>query len=469
MHLPVDVLHVIPQLSSGGASQALTALMDGVGFASHRVVSLISATAYGRKASPNGLIDLIEQPDQFELNSLVSHSDIVHVHFWNTPELYAFMSLPISARVVVWSHVAGDTAPHMVTPEIASYADLLVSSGSPFTDLCERGLVIKPRTPRRIPPARRPVRVSRPFTVGIFGTLDSSRSEVSAFDLFVAADLSHARLLVVGVGDLPPIWRARAEALKMLDRVEFTGFVVDVGFQLKRMDVLLHMPRIDSFATSDLSVQEALMAGVVPVVTSGTPVTELVRDNIDSLVAVDHQECVRHLQTLYEDPQLVQRLSAEGVRSSHVEFDPKTCEQEFETLYAELMKLPKRLHKVSMHGAAAGAHLFMATLGSKAEIFRVSATRGAGWQDADEAIASSPPALVGAGAGGILHYRGYYPNDPLLRYWAGLVFAAKGRTALAAAEFSAAAKMGFSAAENRLTALVNGPRNAYRTYLQRGN
>jgi glycosyltransferase involved in cell wall biosynthesis len=469
MHLPVDVLHVIPQLSSGGASRALTALIGGASTANHRVVSMISATTSGRGELSLSGIDLIEQPNHFELHSLVTHSDIVHVHFWNTPELYAFMALPILARVVVWSLVAGDTAPHMVTPEIASYADLLVSSGRPFTDLCERDLVIKPRTPHRISRERRPVRVSRPFTVGIFGTLDSSRSEVGAFDLFVAADLTHARLLVVGVGDLPPIWRARAEALKMLDQVEFTGYVQDIDFQLKRMDVLLHMPRKDSYATSDLSVQEALMAGVVPVVKSGTPVAELVRDNIDSLVAIDDKECVRHLQTLYKDPHLVQRLSTEGVESSHVKCNPTTCAKEFETLYAELMELPKRPHKVSMHGATTGAYLFMATLGSKAEVFRISATRGAGWQDADEVIASSPPALVGAGAGGILHYRGYYPSDPILRYWAGLVFAAKGRTALAAAEFSAAAKMGFSAADNRLTALVNGPRAAYRSHLQRSN
>jgi len=454
MQVHVEVLHVIQQFGHGGASRALTALIDGSDTATHRVVSLISATASGRAELSARGIDLIEQPQRHRLESLIKQSDIVHVHFWNTPELYAFMSTPISARVVVWSHVAGNTAPHVVTPEIASYADLLVSTGRRFTDLCEKGLVIKPRTPHKIANKQRQVRESRPFTVGIFGTLDSTRSEASAFDAFVAADLPHANLLVVGAGDLPPIWHARAESLKLLDRVEFTGFVRNIEFQLTRMDVLLHMMRTDSFATSDLSIQEALMAGVVPVITSGTAVTELVRDGVDALVAVDSHECVRHLQTLYHDPRLVQSLSTEGIRKSHSEFNPKTSAREFEMLYKELIELPKRTHKISLNGAASGAHSFMATLGLRAEIFMVSAEREAGWQDADETIAASPPALIGAGAGGILHYRGYYPNDPILRYWAGLVFAAQGRTALAAAEFAAATNTGFPGAKDRLTRIL---------------
>jgi len=455
IRVPIEILHVIQQFGRGGASQALTALIEGASSPNHRIVSLISATASGRDQLSTKRIELIESPRQFELESLITRSDIVHVHFWNTPELYAFMAKPISARVVVWSHVAGNNPPHVVTPDIASYADMLVSTGHPLTDLCRRGLVIKPRTPHQITRESRTLRESRPFTVGIFGTLDSSRSEESAFEVFVAADLPDARLLVVGAGDLPSIWRARAESLKILNRVEFTGFVNDISFQLKRMDVLLHMPREDSFATSDLSVQEALIAGVVPVITSGTAVTELVRDSVDALVAVDAHECVQHLRTLYHDPHLVQGLSAEAIRNSHLEFEPRSCAQEFCILYGELMKQPKRTHGVSLDGATAGAHVFMATLGSHAETFKVSATRGAGWQEADEAIASSPPALVGAGAGGILHYRGFYPDDPLLRYWAGLVFAAQQRNALAAAEFAAAANMGIPAARDRLTALVN--------------
>jgi hypothetical protein len=92
----------------------------------------------------------------------------------------------------------------------------------------------------------------------------------------------------------------------------------------------------------------------------------------------------------------------------------------------------------------------MASLGDAAAPFQISSERAAGWQEADRQIAASSAALVGAGAGGILHWRGAYPNDPWLRYWAGLVFNKAGRSALAAAEFNAAAKAGLIGAADHL-------------------
>jgi len=57
--------------------------------------------------------------------------------------------------------------------------------------------------------------------------------------------------------------------------------------------------------------------------------------------------------------------------------------------------------------------------------------------------------LASADAGGILHYRRFYPDDAALRFWAGLVLSGHGRPALAAAEFHAALK-GFD--QNRCAA-----------------
>jgi len=454
MRVSIEVLHVIQQFGRGGASQALSSLIDTATSSRHRVVSLIPAVPSAKDHLLEKGIPLFEHPLQLELECLVESADIVQLHFWNTPELYEFMSRPITARIILWSHISGNTAPHIVTPELASYPDLIISTGLPFDHLCDKGLVIKPRTPHNITQSPRPTEKTETFTVGIFGTLDSGRSEASAFDVFVAAKLPGAKLLIVGSGDLVPMWRGQAESLNMLDRVEFTGFVNDVGSQLGRMDLLLHMPRKDSSATSDLALQEALLAGVVPVVTSGTPVTDLVRHGFDALVAFDSDECVVHLRALFQQPVLLTRLREEGLRRSRQDFAPQLSAQQFEDHYRQLMDQPVRTHQLPIDLADSGTQRFIATLGFAAETFRVSATRGNGWQEADETIALSSPALVGAGAGGILHYRGYYPHDPILRYWAGLVFAAQGRTAFAAAEFAAAAKAGVLGSEERLKALL---------------
>lgn len=457
--MPVEVLHVIQQFGRGGASHALISLINAANISRHRVVSLIPSIRSARKYAVEKGVPLIENPGQLQLESVVKEVDVLHLHFWNTPELYEFMSRPIVARVIVWAHVSGHTAPHVVTPEIASYSDLLVSAGIPFHHLCDRDLVIKPRTPHIIAQSARLKDESEPFTVGIFGTLESSRTMASAVEVFAAADLPGARLLVVGDGDLVPTWRAQAESLNILDRIEFTGFISDVGSQLRRMDVLLHMPRADSFATSDLSLQEALLAGVVPVVTSGTPITGLVQHEFDALVAADERECVSHLRKLFHEPALLARFREQGLRKALREFRPESSAQEFEILYRELNDQPVRTHQLSRHPENSGAMKFIKSLGVAGAAFRISAKRECGWQEADEEIARSSSALIGAGAGGILHYRGYYPDDPFLRYWAGLIFATQGRNALAGAELAAATKAGVLGAGEQFNALIKGLRN----------
>jgi glycosyltransferase involved in cell wall biosynthesis len=456
--MPHEVLHVIQRFSGGGASRALLALIDGTESTEHRVVSLVKADSFSRDQLARREIALVEHPSSPALDKMVESADIVQVHFWNTPELYDFMSKALYGRVIVWSLVAGHTDPHVVTAEVASYADRLVASGRPLVGLCDRQLVIAPRSPHVIDlkePARRGL---GHFTVGIFGTLDSSKSDPTALDVFVDANLPRAKLLVVGSGDLPPIWMARAKALGLEQRVEFTGFVRDVGLQLARMDVLLHMPSDDSFGTLDLSLQEAMAAGVVPVVRAGTPASDLVRDDVDGLIADNNHDYVSHLRSLYHDPQRVERLRNTGVQRSRTEFTPQSSGAQFEKLYSELYSESPRIHQLPASNITDGAQRFITTLGPAAHSFRISARRGSGWREADNAIALSPPALVGPGAGGILHYRGYYPKDPILRYWAGLVFAAQGRPAFAAAEFAASAKAGWPGAEERLRALIaSGP------------
>ena len=84
---------------------------------------------------------------------------------------------------------------------------------------------------------------------------------MEALDVFAKAACPDSRLLVVGQGDLVPRWQRHASELNLQERVEFRGFVSNVGRELARMDVLLHLPKPGGSATADLALQEALMAG----------------------------------------------------------------------------------------------------------------------------------------------------------------------------------------------------------------
>ena len=131
-----------------------------------------------------------------------------------------------------------------------------------------------------------------------------------------------------------------------------------------------------------------------------------------------------------------------GQERAKYEFHPCGCAREFEALYERIFQMPKQVRSLILTKGDNGAERFMASIGDASIPFQISAKRASGWQAADKQIADSNSAIAGAGAGGILHYRGVYPDDPFLRYWAGLVLAASGRSALAAAEFDAASKAG---------------------------
>ena len=61
-------------------------------------------------------------------------ADVVQVHFWNTPELIAFMrELTAPSRVLLWSHVAGTTPPHLLTPSLLDWADITVATSASLT------------------------------------------------------------------------------------------------------------------------------------------------------------------------------------------------------------------------------------------------------------------------------------------------------------------------------------------------
>jgi glycosyltransferase involved in cell wall biosynthesis len=445
--MTLEVLHITHQLSSGGAGKALEALASAAKRSSHRVVSLLPATAAARTRLSAQAIPLLEQPRAIELNACMSQADVVQIHFWNTPELYGLMTLEHNCRLVIWSHVEGSTAPHILIPEIVNYCQALVHSCRQTDPMA---ISIRPSSPHRFALRSLPPGDAVPLVVGIFGSLHSSRMCTEALEVFTQAACPDSSLLVVGQGDLVPRWQRLACELNLHERVEFRGFVSNVGRELARMDVLLHLPKPGCFATADLALQEALMAGVVPVVLSGTPVADLVQHNVDGLIAMNLHQCVEHLQTLDGDRQLLARLRTAAQTRANREFSSDQCTNAFEHLYEQICEHPRAPRRLQLEGGSSGNQRFMASLGVAAAPFRISAERAAGWQEADRQIAASSAALVGAGAGGILHWRGAYPNDPLLRYWAGLVFNKAGRSALAAAEFSAAAKAGLIGAAERL-------------------
>ena len=124
------ILHIIQGLYRGGSGRALTATakysakLDGF---RHRVISLQSAAPGAIEMAQEAGISVLDAPDRSTLIGEMERADIVHLHFWNHPQMYDFLRSELPAmRLLMWFHIAGDKPPQVLTRELVDYADFAV-------------------------------------------------------------------------------------------------------------------------------------------------------------------------------------------------------------------------------------------------------------------------------------------------------------------------------------------------------
>ena len=441
------VLHVIQQLSAGGAARAaITQASGGIGRGdAHAVASLMPPDARGAALAQAAGVQVHHGVDRGLAEAAAA--DVVQVHFWNTPELYEFIAaLTMPARVVLYCPVAGDTPPHVVTPQLADWADCLVAC-SPYTaDVPAFAQRRHAAVPSRMVWATAGfdrLRGSQPrthstFTIGYLGTVDFAKMHPRFVALHTDAALAHTRVLVGGSGDRFGALQREAAALDVAARFEWRGYVDDVGAFLGECDVFGYPLRPDTYSGAELVLQEAAFCGVPAVVLRQGAAGALVEHERSGLVADDEGGYTAAIVRLAQDEGLRSRLSASARAWAARTFSPDEVTSQLRRMYDELMERPKRTRLFP--SARTAAQRFLESLGEHGAAFRPSLDGDDpdAQAVADRRICAMPEPLVSASAGGILHYRRLNPQDPHLRLWAGMVLQAAGRRALAAAEFAAA-------------------------------
>ena len=440
------ILHVIDRLAPGGATTALveTARHLIASGQRHTILSLTppvaAACAYaaqaGLKIEDEGL-------------DTIDGADLVWVHAWASPALDAFLRRPHPpARWLVWLHVAGDTAPHMLTPALAGFADKLVAS-SPYTaalpvfaEANSADVVLSGGDLGNfatLPPRGDDGSVLR---IGYIGTLDAAKMHRDFVALSRAADIPAARFDIYGRGADEA--RLAQEAGSDV-RFRLHGWTSDVPTALATMDMFGYPLARNSYATAELVLQEAMAAAVPPVILAFGAAVHIVEHERTGLIARDEADYPRCLERLAGDPALRRRLGEAARRHALDAFGAARAARAFEPILAGLLARPK-VARVWDDGAGTGADRFIAALGDAAAPFVASqeAVDNAVSRAADDWIAAAPPALASATAGGILHWRSFYPDDPWLRLWSGLVHRGRGRMVLALGEFLRARSLGLT-------------------------
>ena len=205
--------------------------------------------------------------------------------------------------------------------------------------------------------------------------------------------------------------------------------------------------RPDTYATSELSLREAMSAGVPPVVFPYGGIPDLVEDGRTGLVVTSEDEYVAAVERLARDPDTRRRLGQAAAEFIRSQFSMAAGGRRFDAVYQALLQAPKQERVLAGPGLdAPPAARFVAALGAAAPEFGRSLVGPDA--DAERHIAAVSTLLV-SGEGGVMHYRNTYPDDPYLRFWAGLVLLGQGRTDGARREFQAAVERGLDPARIR--------------------
>lgn len=432
---PMHILHVIKSLSPGGASRSLCALgrhLRQTGQFRHTVISLLPAGAAPRELAREAGFRVIEAPDWSTTRALVAEADIVHVEWWNSPVLYEFLwsDLP-RCRLLIYVHVAGDTIPSVLTPELVEYADFCVAC-CPYTG--ERNAI------RDLPAAMRErktavvlattdfdrlvdltPRAHDSFNVGYIGTVDFRKMHPGFVRMSAAVLLPDVKFVVCGHGHLERV-QQEAARLGAADRFDFRGYVADIRPVLETLDVYGYP--LGERPGSELNVQEVMFAGVPPIVFPLGGLRDLVAHERTGLVVQSEHEYARAIEYLQREPDVRRRLGRNAALHARAHFGAERSANALGLIYEQLLRVPKRNHawprapELPSSAPAVGASAWIASLGDAAAPFQRSVSAA----DLDTVLAAEHEiaALPHRAVWGLEEYLGRYPQDPFLALWLGL-------------------------------------------------
>lgn len=456
--MALRVLHIFAQLRPGGPIQALISAVKrgrATNHIEHHIVSLRPADRHASAQAAAAGIAGSSAPDAAHLRSLMSNADIVTAHFWNDPDMHAFLAAELPPiRLLLWCHVNGAAPPHIIGADLLARSDLAVVAAQATLELP----AIRAAAPAQIALVRSVADFSRlariapvahqGINVGYVGNVSFAKLHENYIRMCAAVTIPSVRFLICGEGSaVRPLERQAAE-LGLLDRIEFCGPTDDIASFLSKLDVFGYPLTATTSATGELALQEAMYAGVPPVVFAHGGPAELVENGKTGFVVGNEHEYVASIEELCRNPDIRRRMGANASRAMHTLAADTVGEPE--AAYERIMASHKH-PRAPMTAiapladprstASRGAWCLVRSLDGMGDALFITSLTATDDADAAAAELQIPRASADMQEA-ILHYRIRYPDDPHLRVWAGLILQARGRLALAASEFHAGISLG---------------------------
>ena len=455
----MKVLHILPRFIGGGPERHVLALADlwrkARYVAQHTLAVLeppLSASLVLKARKMGVSILLVRGLDA--LAAAIEAADLVAIQFWNHPRLYALLreDLP-PMRVVVSAVVSGLSPPQVLPAELGPFADSMRITASSIGSAAAKSAREAGRrvivSPSLADMSRLDGFTPRPHVgirVGYLGLVEPTKMHPRFAALCAKVRGDHVIFDVFGDGSWSSTLALQFAELGAGDRVTFHGHAEDLREAFAEMDIFGYPLAPDTYASSDKAIQEAMWAGVPPVLLAGNGVSDLIAHERTGLVCATADEYAAAIERLSYDHALRLQLGEAARSHARTYFDPAPNAADLWTHFQDAARLPKRVRAPLSGRDLPAAARFVASLGEKAGPFALSLVGTPRYtcqavKAADEAIGKSS-AVLAQGEGGVIHYRNTYPDDALLRLWAGLIFRYAKDLTKARAEFDAAIELG---------------------------
>jgi len=451
----MELLHIIPNLGPGGPTRSLTSFVewsrDNSPALVHRIVSLESrvypllAFRLRRCGAP-----ILSNADAASIDQAMARADVVLMHFWNTPVLWRLIARRTPpVRPVIWAKVRGDHAPQRFNAGLFRSAAAVA-----LTAKAAEALLPDLESAAIVPGLVQPDRVERMkplthsgFRVDYVGTTNSGKLDVQFFSIISDLAIPEVKVRIFG-GALEPALAAAHAGMREPSRIEIGGFTENIAEVFATTDVFAFPMAENSYGSSDLVVQEAMLAGLPVVAYAGRGPSQFIDNETTGLLVSSAAEFTGAIERLYRDPGLRHTLGAAAARYARAEFGSGKHVARLAELVERAATAPKgpwfTQHGMEIDlGHLTSGALFLVSQGwSPADAVEAVKAWTAGEDDRLIAFAWAASEACYKVEGGIIHWRNHEPNDPLLRFWSGCWLKRSGRHDEANAEFDTALRLG---------------------------
>lgn len=300
----IKILHISPHLG-GGVGHVILNWIQGDEKNTHIIAILDHVNKNSITICKKHNIDIFSAMPVNDILNKINEVDVVIIHFWNHPLLYNFLvrnQLPL-CRLIMWSHISGKEAPNILTDKILKYPDKFVFT-SPisfnFVENKEKYECILSTGGINHVLGLKNIEHDG-FNLGYIGTVDYAK--MHPYYIKIHQKIEADRFIIVGGNNDKEISKSADE------RFEFIGKVQDIKPYLAQMDVFAYLLNPKHFGTAEQVLQEAMAAGVVPVVLNNLCEASLVKHDETGFVAKNIDEYIKYIELLKNDKIARKRLS----------------------------------------------------------------------------------------------------------------------------------------------------------------